>query len=333
VARNIESFYSSTSSIKPEGELTAERDIMGPSPTMEGGKKKVSVVVPLYNEIDNITAVVDDLESTLGSSHLDFEIILVDDGSTDGSLEGIRSLQNKYPCIHVISHGSNKGKTAALLTGFRYACGDFVVLMDGDGQFIAQDIPVMVRELERGYDVVNGWGKKSESEPLTKIIPSLIYNFISRKLFSLDVHQFNLGFKAFRRQSIQDLSLKKDEHRYILPLLKDRGFTISEVPVSYLPRKNGNSKYGIMRIPCGIMDMIALKIELVMGERPFRIFGMMSCGLIFLGGLLGLDALYLLLLGSSINMLLIAFILIFFLCGVTLLFVGYAVEAVTSPRQ
>lgn len=300
---------------------------------MEDGKKRVSVVVPLYNEIDNVIGVVEDLESTLDSSSFDFEIVLVDDGSTDGTLEVIRSLQKEHKSIHVISHGSNRGKTAALLTGFACACGDFIVLMDGDGQFMAQDILVMIRELEKGYDVVNGWGRKSESEPLTKIIPSLVYNYISRKLFSLDVHQFNLGFKAFKRQSVKELSLKKDEHRYILPLLRKRGFTISEVPVSYFPRKNGNSKYGIMRIPCGIMDMIALKIELTIGERPFRIFGAVSCGLIFLGGLLGLDAVYQLLRGSNIDMLLFSFIFISFLCGITLLFVGYAVEAVTCPRQ
>jgi glycosyltransferase involved in cell wall biosynthesis len=333
VARNIESFYPSTSSIEPEGELIVEKDMMGPSPPMEDRKKEISVVVPVYNEIDNVTDVVEDLVSTLASQGIPFEIILVDDGSTDGTLDLAQSLQKTHTSVHVIPHGSNRGKTAALETGFRYASGKYIILMDGDGQFVARDIMTMIEELEKGFDIVNGWGKKEENESLTKIIPSLIYNSISRKLFSLDVHQFNLGFKAFKHEAIENISLKKDEHRYILPILKDKGYTISEVPVTYLPRKNGDSKYGIWRIPCGILDMVALKIELEMGERPFRLFGMLSVGLIFLGALCGLTALHQAAGGQSVNMLLLVFLILFCLCGVTMLFVGYAVEAVTCPRQ
>jgi len=333
VVRNIDSFYPSTSSFNTGGELIVENKILDPSRAMDETEKKISVIVPLYNEIGNVVSVVNDLHATLTSQEKDFEIILVDDGSTDGTLDVARSFQEKYAPVHVISHGSNKGKTAALETGFKYANGDYIILMDGDGQFVAKDIMKMIEELEKGFDVVNGWGKKSESEPLTKIIPSFIYNSISRKLFSLKVHQFNLGFKAFKRETVKNISLKKDEHRYILPILKDKGYTISEVPVTYLPRMNGNSKYGIWRIPCGIMDMVALKLELEMGERPFRLFGLVSAGLMFLGAVCGFTALYQVLFKNTYNVFFLILLILFCLCGVTLLFVGYAVEAVTCPRK
>lgn len=293
-------------------------------------RKKLSVVVPLFNEEKNVQSVVEDLEETLSILGASYEIILVDDGSTDETLEVAHSLQRKYTTVKTLSHRTNKGKSAAMMTGFRYVEGDYIILMDGDGQFLAHDIPKMVEKLEEGYDVVNGWGKKKE--PITKVIPSLIYNGISRKLFSLNVHQFNLGYKAFKREAVKDIFLKKDEHRYILPLLKEQGCTITEVPVEYLPRQNGRSKYGIMRIPTGILDMVALKLELMLGERPFRPLGMASLGLIFLGIIPGIHAV---LEWSSGNMSLwsIALSTIFFLSGVNMLLIGYAVEAVKCGHR
>jgi glycosyltransferase involved in cell wall biosynthesis len=295
------------------------------------GRKKLSVVVPLYNEKDNIREVVEDLEETLILSEMEFEIVLVDDGSTDDTFKIARGLERECPYVKVICHETNKGKSAAMMTGFRNVEGDYIVLMDGDGQFSARDIPRMIEKLEEGYDVINGWGEKQE--PITKIIPSLIYNGICRRIFSLNVRQFNLGFKAFRRETVEGLHLKKDEHRYILPLLKEKQCKITEVPVAYLPRQNGKSKYGIMRIPNGVMDMVALKIELTLGERPFRFFGFVSCGLILLAILLGLYAGYEVLFNNIVHMWSIAFSVVFLLFGITLLFIGYAIEEARCPRR
>lgn len=327
MTESTEAFYSSPSSSMEE-KVSAER----PSFTYSLDEiKRLSVVVPLYNEEDNIYQVVDDLEQTFASLGIDGEIILIDDGSTDRTLEIAQLLEREYPHVNVVSHDVNQGKTAAMQTGFRYATGDYVVLMDGDGQFLAKDIPKMVEKLKDGFDVVNGWGQKKE--PLTKTIPSLIYNGISRKLFSLNVHQFNLGYKAFKREALADLILKKDEHRYILPLLKEKGFTITEVPVEYLPRQNGKSKYGVMRIPLGVMDMVSLKMELALGERPFRVFGLVSLGLILSGLFFGLYSVYSVIVGSEISMWPIAFCTMFLLSGITMLFVGYAVETAKCPRK
>ncbi len=291
----------------------------------------LSVVVPVYNEKENIRDVVDDLERTLGLQDMPFEIIMVDDGSTDGTLDAAYLLQREYPHVKVVPHRVNKGKTAAMMTGFQHALGTYVILMDGDRQFEAKDIPKMVEKLKNGCDVVNGWGQKKE--PITKIVPSLIYNAISRKLFSLNVHQFNLGYKGFKREALQGLILKKDEHRYILPLLKEKGFTIEEVPVEYLPRANGSSKYGMMRIPFGIMDMISLKIEMALGERPFRFFGLVSLGLLLVGVVLALYAAYGWIFKGGAALSAIMFSAMFLLSGVTLLFAGYAVEAAMYPRK
>ncbi len=298
---------------------------------MENGRKKLSVVVPLYNEEENVRKVVEDLEETLSFLNGGCEIILVDDGSTDGTADIAHVMEGRYPNIRVLSHGINRGKSAALMTGFSQVEGDYIVLMDGDGQFLAKDILRMMEKLEEGYDVVNGWGKKRES--LAKIIPSLLYNGICRKLFSLNVRQFNLGFKAFKRKAVENLYLKKDEHRYMLPLLKERGCTITEVPVEYLPRQNGTSKYGIMRIPMGIMDMVSLKTELSLGERPFRFFGLASIGLTFTAVVLGLYTVYQWIQGNGLLLWAAVLSSILFLSGINMFFIGYAVEAVKHPRR
>lgn len=329
MTRSQETFWR-TSSPSTQDEVRVQQ-MRYPGYNLENEGKRLSVVVPVYNEEENIQNVVDDLQESLIPLLTDFEIILVDDGSTDRTLDVAHSLQRAYPNVNLLIHETNRGKTAAMVTGFNHADGDYIVLMDGDGQFLAKDIPKMIKKLEKGCDVVNGWGKKRES--FTKIIPSLIYNGISRKLFSLSVHQFNLGFKAFKRKAVEGLVLKKDEHRYILPLLKEKGFIIEEVPVEYLPRLNGTSKYGVMRIPLGVMDMISLKIEMLLGERPFRVFGLASLGLIVPSILLGLHAVYGWISGNGTNMWSIAFGTMFLLSGITLLFVGYAVEAVKSPRR
>ncbi|MBU7026165.1 MAG: glycosyltransferase family 2 protein [Theionarchaea archaeon] len=328
MTESTEAFYSSPSSSMEE--KVSVRDKPSFTCGLDDERKRLSVVVPLYNEEDNVYQVVDDLERMFASSGFDGEIILIDDGSTDRTLEIARQLQKEYSHVNIIPHGTNLGKTAAMITGFQHATGDYVILMDGDGQFLAKDIPKMVEKLKNGFDVVNGWGKKKE--PLTKIIPSLVYNGISRKLFSLNVHQFNLGFKAFKREALDGLILKKDEHRYILPLLKEKGFAITEIPVAYLPRQNGTSKYGVMRIPFGVMDMVSLKIELVLGERPFRVFGLASLGLVLSGIISGLYGVYGLVTGSG-TMWPAAFSTMFLLSGITILFVGYAVEAATCPRK
>jgi glycosyltransferase involved in cell wall biosynthesis len=324
--KSAESFYHyPLSSIKEEGTPMSYAEYG----VKEGGKK-LSIVVPLFNEENNVQPVVEDLEETLSTLEIGYEIILVDDGSTDDTRDVARTLAREYATVKAFSHETNKGKSAAMMTGFRHVEGDYVVLMDGDGQFLAQDIPNMIEKLEEGYDVVNGWGKKKE--PITKIIPSLIYNGISRKLFSLSVHQFNLGYKAFKREAVKDIFLKKDEHRYILPLLKEKGCTIAEVPVAYLPRQSGKSKYGVTRIPTGILDMVALKLELMFGERPFRPLGMASLALILLGIIPGVHALQGWISGSM-SMWSMVLSVIFFLSGINMLLIGYAVEAVKYSHR
>ncbi|MBU6996358.1 MAG: glycosyltransferase family 2 protein [Theionarchaea archaeon] len=327
MTKRIDSFYQHSTS--PVEEVTIQVTCLEDG-VVDGGKH-VSVIVPLYNEEKNVQSVVEDLEETLIPLGTEYDIILVDDGSTDRTLEIAQAMQSRYhPHVKVLVHDVNKGKTAAMMTGFQHAEGKYVILMDGDGQFRAADIPKMVEKLERGYDVVNGWGKKKE--PITKIVPSLIYNGICQRLFSLPVHQFNLGFKAFRREAVRDLYLKKDEHRYILPLLKDKGCTIAEVSVDYLPRLNGKSKYGAMRIPCGIMDMVALKMDLTLGERPFRLFGMISFGMLSVGLLFGLYALYTWLSGAGMLWWNVVLTVAFLLSSVNVLLVGYAVETAKYHR-
>lgn len=229
----------------------------------------ISVVVPVYNEENAIEEVLKNISSAL--EKYDHEIIVVDDGSTDNTRE-----RAEYKNSIVISHKKNMGKSDALNTGFRIAKGDYIFMIDGDGQFDPADMPKFIEKLDEGYDIVNGYCKKKD--PLGKLIFSRIYNSICRKVFDIKIRQFNLGFKAFRREVLEGIDLKNGEHRYIIPILKKNSSKICEVPVSYYPRKDGKSKYGTSRILKGLIDMIAVKIDLTI-KNPSRFF--FSFGVLF----------------------------------------------------
>jgi glycosyltransferase involved in cell wall biosynthesis len=242
---------------------------------------KISVVVPLFNEHESLNELVDTIRAVIQEMHETYEIILVDDGSTDGSYETCRSLHEKLPgIVRVYRFGRNYGKAAALSAGIERADGEVIVTMDADLQDDPQAIPAMVAKLDEGYDLVSGW-KKKRHDPLSKTLPSKLFNAVTSAVSGVKIHDFNCGFKAYRAQAAKELEIYGDRHRYLPVLAHWQGCRVTEVPVPHHRRKYGHSKYGVSRLITGAFDLLTLLFLRKYMKNPLHFFGL-------LGVLLGL---------------------------------------------
>ncbi len=215
----------------------------------------LSFVIPVYNEHQSLELLLDEiLEQTKDDS---FEIIFVDDGSTDGSGETLQALTAKHKDVHVTQLPAHQGKTAALAAGFKAAQGDVVFTLDSDLQDNPEDIPLFLEKLSEGYDLVCGW-KTKRRDPLHKVYLSKLYNRTVASIFSLEIHDVNCGFKAMRNEVVKSLVLTADLHRLIPVLAQQQGCRVGEVPVHHRARQYGRSKYGPMRYMKGLRDVLTL---------------------------------------------------------------------------
>ncbi|MEO5331551.1 MAG: glycosyltransferase family 2 protein [Magnetococcus sp. YQC-5] len=232
-----------------------------------------SVVIPVFNEVDNLRPLLDQLAPVLTGMGT-HEILFVDDGSTDGSRAVLESLHLEHPnVIKLIVFRRNLGKSAALDVGFHAARGRFIVMMDADLQDQPQEIPRLVEKLQQDkLDVVSGW-KQNRQDPLDKTIPSRLFNWSLRKIFKVEVHDFNCGLKVMRAECAQSLILYGQLHRYMLILLANHGFLVGEVPVSHAQRVAGVSKYGWWRFLEGLMDLITIFFLTRYLKSPLYFFG------------------------------------------------------------
>ena len=178
------------------------------------------------------------------------------------------------------------GKTAALHKGFEHASGDVLAMIDADLQYAPEDLPKLLAKIQRGYDVVNGWRKHRHDSTLKKI-PSHLYNFISRLSFGMTLHDFNSGFKAFKREVLEDLNLRIGQHRFLLNIAHHRGYRVGEIEIQHFPRKHGETKYGFPRMFWGFFDLISLRLQLAFTERPMALFGLSGIILSTLGFITG----------------------------------------------
>lgn len=246
-------------------------------------QKKVAIIIPAFNEKDNLIPLMQEIDSVVKSDKRSYEVILVDDGSVDGTFEEGKKLKEKYRYLKVYSHRTNLGKTEAILTGFRHVAAQALVIMDADLQFDANDIPRLLEEMEKGYDIVTGWKQGAYQKKLV----SGVYNFLSRCLFRLPIHDQN-AIKALRSNVLEEINLRKDWHRYIVALAVSKGFSVSEVKVKLRERKFGESKYtGKGRVVIGIMDLLAVKMQISLLRKPFLFFGTSGAILIMLGIIIG----------------------------------------------
>ena len=245
----------------------------------------LSIVISLFNEEESLSELTSRINATLDGTGCDYEIIMVDDGSTDSSWEKILSLKKECSRVHGIRFRRNYGKSAALFCGFEAAQGDIVVTMDADLQDDPAEIPEMMRMIrEDGYDLVSGWKKKRYDNKFTKNIPSKIYNWAARKVTGIKLHDMNCGLKAYKNEVVKNIEVYGDMHRYIPYLAKEAGFSkIGEKAVIHQKRKYGVSKFGLNRFVHGYLDLLSLWFLQKFGRNPMHLFGLLGSIMFFLG--------------------------------------------------
>ncbi len=232
----------------------------------------VSVVIPLYNEEESIKELNQQLRSTLGRMNVRYEILYIDDGSTDRSFQILRDLKRNDRHLKVIRFRRNYGKSAALSVGFEKAQGNIVFTMDADLQDDPSEIPSMKRRIEEGFDLISGW-KKIRRDPLSKTIPSRFFNFVTAVLTGIKIHDFNCGLKAYRREVVKSVNVYGELHRYIPVLAHWEGFRIGEMAVQHRPRKYGKTKFGLGRFWKGFLDLLTALFTTRFLRRPLHLFG------------------------------------------------------------
>ncbi len=291
---------------------------------------KVSIVVPAYNEEENIPLLVDKFSEMLNDSGFSAEVVLVDDGSTDETLARARKCQKEYPFLKVVSHPTNRGLTDALLTGFKNARGEIFVFWPADLQYMPQDIPKLIQKTDQGSDVVCGWKQGSYG---TKTFVSFVYNTLSRWIFGIKVHDLN-SVKAFKREIVEEIPvLRKDWHRYMVVMAKEKGFKIDEVRIRLYPRKHGKSKFGLWRIPIGFLDLLSVKFQISFMKKPMLLFGSLGIILIFIGFVAGVFALYLRIFLDQGYRPLLYLVLLCMVLGVSFFGLGFLAEAIAGLKE
>ncbi|MEN3038278.1 MAG: glycosyltransferase family 2 protein [Candidatus Kryptonium sp.] len=242
----------------------------------------ISIVIPLYNEAESLPELYAQIKEVVKANRYKYEIIFVDDGSTDGSLDVLKKLRQNDKNVKIISFRRNYGKSAALAVGFEYAKGDVVITMDADLQDDPHEIPNLLKKLDEGFDLVSGW-KKKRYDPITKTIPSKIFNFTVSTLTGIKIHDFNCGLKAYRKTVTQDIKVYGELHRYLPVLAHWAGYRIGEIVVQHHPRKYGKTKFGISRFLKGFLDLLTVMFTTRYFTRPLHLFGTVGLVIFLLG--------------------------------------------------
>ena len=235
----------------------------------------ISILIPSYNERESLPELLSWIHRTLDPDNKSYEIIIIDDGSDDGTWEAVKELAAADGCIRAIQFRRNYGKSAALFCGFKAARGRVVVTMDADLQDSPEEIPEMYRMVvEDGWDVVSGWKQHRQDNKLTKNLPSKLYNATARRITGIKLHDMNCGLKAYRNEVVKNIEVYGEMHRYIPYLAKNAGFTrITEKPVHHQKRKYGKSKFGMDRFVNGFLDLLSLWFLSTFGRKPMHFFG------------------------------------------------------------
>ncbi len=248
-------------------------------------KPYVSVAIPIFNEEENIPHLLEKLEAALTPLGKPFEVIMVDDGSTDRSAQVLRRLKPRYPWLKVIFLRRNFGQSAAFTAGIDHARGEIIVTMDGDLQNDPADIPKLLKKIEEGYDVVSGWRKDRKDPFLSRRLPSILANRLISRLTRVRLHDYGCSLKAYRAEVIQGLAIYGELHRFIPVLVSLRGAKIAEEVVTHHPRRHGKSKYGLSRTYRVLLDLLLMIFFRKFATRPLHVFGLTG-GLMFLAGFL-----------------------------------------------
>lgn len=261
----------------------------------------VSVIIPAYNEVESLPILLEQLYDVLSkyvpNAH---EVWIIDDGSTDGTVQKMGKISGNYQGLHYVRFRRNYGKAAALMEGFRRVKGEFVVTMDADLQDDPEEIPKLVEMLKNGTELVSGW-KKVRHDPITKTLPSKLFNAVTRWTTGIKIHDFNCGLKAYKNDVVKDLNIHGELHRYIPVIAHFMGYSIDEKVVQHHPRKYGDTKYGIARFFRGFFDFITVLFLSRYTKRPMHFFGMGGLILTGLGLVINIYLAVFWLLGGSLS--------------------------------
>lgn len=257
-----------------------------------GENVDLSIVVPIYNEEECITFLYEKVTSTLASTALVYELILVDDGSTDRSFLLLKDIALQDQRVKVIRFRRNFGQTAAMAAGFDAASGRVVVPMDGDLQNDPTDIPKLLAKIDEGYDVVSGWRKDRQDTFINRKLPSMIANGLISRFTGVHLHDYGCTLKAYRREVLDGINLYGEMHRFVPALASQVGAKVTELPVKHHPRLYGTSKYGISRTVRVVLDLMTVKFLLSYSTKPIQLFGRWGIYTLFAGFISGLATLY-----------------------------------------
>ncbi|MCK4694828.1 MAG: glycosyltransferase family 2 protein [Candidatus Cloacimonetes bacterium] len=246
---------------------------------------KLSFIIPVFNEKESLERLYSEILENIENK--DYEIIFIDDGSSDNSFNIMERLAKRDKRVKIIKFRKNFGKSASLQTGFENAKGDIIFTMDADLQDNPTEIPEFIEKIEEGYDLVTGW-KKNRKDPISKTIPSKFFNFITSISFKLKLHDYNCGFKAYKKEVINEIDIYGEMHRYIPAIVHTKGFKVTEIPVEHRPREFGRSKYGVERYLRGFLDLLTVKLLTSFTHSPLYLFGRIGSTFSIIGFLIGL---------------------------------------------
>lgn len=267
-----------------------------------GNISTISVVVPVYNEVESLPDLISAIATTLTASQVSYEIICVDDGSTDGSAELLKQQAQTRTDLKAVLLRRNYGQTAAMAAGFNYAWGKAIITLDGDLQNDPADIPRLLAKLEEGYDLVSGWRQQRQDAALTRLLPSKIANWLIGLVTGVKLHDYGCSLKAYRSELVEDMHLYGELHRFLPALAYIEGARITELPVRHHARRYGRSKYGLWRTFRVVMDLLTISFMKTFLTRPMHVFGLFGLLSMVLGTVLGLYLTFLKLgLGQSIG--------------------------------
>lgn len=236
----------------------------------------LSIVIPIYNEKESILKLYKELHKTLSGMTLKYEVLLIDDGSTDGTFNELVNVNNENKLFKIIRFRKNFGQTSAISAGFDFAEGKIIITLDADLQNDPRDIPLLLEKLNEGYDIVSGWRVNRKDKAITRRFPSVIANKIISKLTGVYLHDYGCTLKAYKREVIKNIDLYGEMHRYIPAIASWMGVRVAEVPVRHHSRKYGRSKYGVSRTIKVILDIITVKFLLSYSQSPIQIFGVLG---------------------------------------------------------
>jgi glycosyltransferase involved in cell wall biosynthesis len=288
----------------------------------------VSVVVPIYNEVESIPLLLEAIANSLTTAQINYEIICVDDGSQDGSDRLLKAQAEARTDLRAVILRRNYGQTAAIAAGFSHAQGKVIITLDGDLQNDPADIPLLLAKLEEGYDLVSGWRKNRQDASLTRILPSKIANWLIGRVTGVRLHDYGCSLKAYRAELVADMNLYGELHRFLPALAFIEGARITEIPVRHHSRRFGQSKYGLDRTFRVVMDLFTISFMRKFLTRPMHVFGLFGLLSLIAGTALGLYLAYVKLgLGQSIgNRPLLILAVLLFLTGLHLFSFGLLAE-------